>query len=46
MTYVVFGEFHDHISTTTLDRKYAEYVKAAKVKKFVYMISAIHMLAI
>lgn len=33
MTYVVFGEFHDHISTTTLDRKYAEYVKAAKVKK-------------
>lgn len=33
MTYVVFGEFLDHISTTTLDRKYAEYVKAAKVKK-------------
>ncbi|WP_339161713.1 tyrosine-type recombinase/integrase [Siminovitchia sp. FSL W7-1587] len=33
MTYVVFGEFYDHISTTTLDRKYDEYVKAAQVKK-------------
>lgn len=33
MTYVVFGEFHDHMSTTTLDRKYEAYVKAAGVKK-------------
>lgn len=33
MTYVVFGEFNDHIPTTTLDRKYEEYVKASGVKK-------------
>lgn len=33
MTYVVFGDFYEHISTTTLDRKYSEYVKLAKVKK-------------
>lgn len=33
MTYVVFGEFMDHISTTTLDRKYNEYVKASGVKR-------------
>lgn len=33
LTYVVFGEFYDHISTTTLDRKYEQYVKAAGVKR-------------
>ncbi|MFZ4450932.1 site-specific integrase [Salibacterium aidingense] len=33
MRYVVFGEFYDHVSTTTLDRKYEQYVKAAGVKK-------------
>ncbi|MEC0282293.1 tyrosine-type recombinase/integrase [Terribacillus saccharophilus] len=33
MTYVVFGEFHDHISTTTLDRKYEHWVKVSQVKK-------------
>ncbi len=31
--YVVFGEFFDSISTTTLDRRYAKYVKIAGVKK-------------
>ncbi|HDX9641462.1 TPA: tyrosine-type recombinase/integrase [Bacillus mobilis] len=31
--YVVFGEFFDSISTTTLDRRYARYVKIAGVKK-------------
>jgi len=31
--YVVFGEFYDHISTSTLDRKYDEYVKASEVKR-------------
>ena len=31
--YVVFGEFRDHIATTTLDRVFANYVKMAKVKK-------------
>lgn len=31
--YVVFGEFYDPISTTTLDRKYAQYVKEAGVEK-------------
>ena len=31
--YVVFGEFHNHISTTTLDRYFAKYVKASGVKK-------------
>lgn len=33
MSYVVFGEFHDHISTTTLDRKYERWVKESKVNK-------------
>jgi integrase len=32
-TYVVFGEFHDSISTTTLDRRYATYIKKANVKR-------------
>ncbi|MBP3037946.1 site-specific integrase [Bacillaceae bacterium Marseille-Q3522] len=31
--YVVFGEFYDHVSTTTLDRRFAHYVKKAEVKK-------------
>lgn len=31
--YVVFGEFYDSISTSTLDRKYAHYVKESGVKK-------------
>lgn len=33
MTYVVFGEYNEHISTTTLDRRYIEYIKLANVKK-------------
>lgn len=33
LTYVVFGEFHDSISTSTLDRKFEKYVKDAAVKK-------------
>lgn len=33
MTYRVFGEFHDSISTTTLDRRFEKYVKLAGVKK-------------
>lgn len=33
MSYVVFGEFHDHVSTTTLDRKYEGYIKESGVKK-------------
>ncbi|WP_432352697.1 tyrosine-type recombinase/integrase [Sporosarcina sp. A2] len=33
MTYVVFGEFHDSLSTSTLDRKYAEYIKESGVKR-------------
>lgn len=33
MTYVVFGEFHESISTTTLDRRFEKYVKEAEVKK-------------
>lgn len=33
MTYVVFGEFHDSISTTTLDRRFEKYVVEAQVKK-------------
>ncbi|MED1404525.1 site-specific integrase [Bacillus mycoides] len=31
--YVVFGEFYDSISTTTLDRRYSKYVALANVKK-------------
>lgn len=31
--HIVFGEFHDHISTTTLDRKFERYVKESGVKK-------------
>ncbi|WP_410976439.1 tyrosine-type recombinase/integrase [Bacillus pacificus] len=31
--YVVFGEFFDSISTTTLDRRYAKYVESAGVKR-------------
>lgn len=31
--YVVFGEFYDHIPTTTLDRNFDKYVKKANVKK-------------
>ena len=31
--YVVFGEFNDHIPTTTLDRHFEKYTKKADVKK-------------
>lgn len=31
--YVVFGEFKDHIATSTLDRKYDEYVSKSKLTK-------------
>ena len=31
--YVVYGEFHDSISTTTLDRRFEKYVVEAQVKK-------------
>ncbi|HDR3902007.1 MULTISPECIES: tyrosine-type recombinase/integrase [Bacillus] len=31
--YVVFGEFYDSISTTTLDRRYSKYVALANVRK-------------
>lgn len=33
MTYVVFGEFHTCISTTTLDFKYAQYIERSGVKR-------------
>lgn len=33
MTYVVFGEFHDSIATSTLDRQYDKYIEASKVKR-------------
>ncbi|WP_272032969.1 tyrosine-type recombinase/integrase [Oceanobacillus kimchii] len=33
ISYVVFGEFHDHVSTTNLDRRFARYVTASEVKK-------------
>lgn len=33
MSYRVFGEFHDSISTTTLDRKYAEYIEMSGVNR-------------
>ncbi len=33
MSYVVFGEYREHLATTTLDRKYERYIKAAKVNK-------------
>lgn len=33
MTYVVFGEFMDHVSTTTLDRRYEEYIKVSEVNR-------------
>lgn len=33
MTYVVFGEFHESVSTSTLDRKYEKYVELSGVKK-------------
>ncbi|PFJ14976.1 site-specific integrase [Bacillus cereus] len=33
LSYVVFGEFHSHLSTTTLDRKYDKYVKQSSMKK-------------
>lgn len=33
LSYVVFGDFFDPISTTTLDRKFEKYVKLAGVKK-------------
>lgn len=32
-TYVVFGEFHDSIPTSTLDREYEKYIKASGVKR-------------
>lgn len=32
-TYVVFGEFNNSISTTTLDRAYDRYIKASGVKR-------------
>src|SRR5699024_8658942 len=31
--YVVFGEVYDCISTSTLDRRYAEYLKESQVKE-------------
>lgn len=31
--YVVFGEFHNHISTSSIDRYFAKYIKASNVKK-------------
>ncbi|WP_342745021.1 tyrosine-type recombinase/integrase [Oceanobacillus timonensis] len=31
--YVAFGEFHDHVSTTTIDNNFDKYVKATGVKK-------------
>ncbi|MEX0416541.1 tyrosine-type recombinase/integrase [Bacillus sp. C30] len=31
--YVVFGEFYNSIATTTLDKKYSQYIEKAKVKK-------------
>ena len=31
--YVVFGEFNDHLPTTSIDREYAKYVKRAGIKK-------------
>jgi hypothetical protein len=46
MSYVVFGEFHKHISTTTLDRKYEEYIKASGVKKYICMTLGTRMLVI
>ncbi|MBE5089583.1 MULTISPECIES: site-specific integrase [Bacillus cereus group] len=33
--YVVFGEFYDSIATTTLHKKYNNYLKAAEVKEIV-----------
>ncbi|MBC6972579.1 site-specific integrase [Bacillus sp. Xin] len=33
--YVVFGEFYDSISTTTLHRRFEKYVNIAKVKKII-----------
>lgn len=33
--YVVFGQFYDSISTTTLDRRYAKYIKASGVKRII-----------
>ena len=33
MTYVVFGEFMDSISTSTLDRRYDQYIKESGVKR-------------
>lgn len=33
MTYVVFGEFHDCISTSTLDRRYDKYIENSGVKR-------------
>ncbi|MGE6616403.1 tyrosine-type recombinase/integrase [Bacillus mycoides] len=31
--YVVFGEFYNSIATTTLDKKYSQYIEKSKVKK-------------
>ncbi|ARD47607.1 tyrosine-type recombinase/integrase [Sporosarcina sp. P33] len=33
MTYVVFGEFHDSLSTSTLDRRYDRYIEESGVKR-------------
>ncbi|MGE6379023.1 tyrosine-type recombinase/integrase [Peribacillus muralis] len=33
ISYVVFGEYHDSISTTTLDRRYANYINESGVNK-------------
>lgn len=33
MTYVVFGEFMDSVSTSTLDRQYEKYIKLSSVKR-------------
>ncbi|CDQ22635.1 tyrosine-type recombinase/integrase [Halobacillus karajensis] len=33
--YVVFGDFYDVISTTTLDRRYAKFIKESGVKRIV-----------
>lgn len=32
-TYVVFGDYYDHISTTTLDRYFYDWIKKSGVKR-------------
>lgn len=33
LSYFVFGDYHDHLPATTLDRKYDDYVKKTQLKK-------------